>query len=45
MRTVTKREFNQRTGAVLGRVTATDDVVVTERGKADALLNEIRGDH
>lgn len=33
MRTITKRELNQRTAAVLERVTETDDVVVTERGK------------
>lgn len=29
---VTKRELNQRTAAVLGQVTDSDDVVVTERG-------------
>lgn len=33
MRTVTKRELNQQTAAVLDQVTDTDDVVVTERGK------------
>ncbi|MDN5794936.1 MAG: type II toxin-antitoxin system prevent-host-death family antitoxin [Intrasporangium sp.] len=33
MRTVTKRELNQQTAAVLDKVTETDDVVVTERGK------------
>ncbi len=33
MRTVTKRDLNQRTAAVLDLVTDTDEVVVTERGK------------
>lgn len=33
MQTVTKRELNQHTAAVLDRVTDADDVVVTERGK------------
>lgn len=32
MSTTTKRELNQRTAGVLARVTAADDVVVTERG-------------
>lgn len=32
MRTVTKRELNQNTAEVLGQVTDTEDVVVTERG-------------
>lgn len=32
MQTVTKRELNQHTAAVLDRVTTTEDVVVTERG-------------
>lgn len=32
MGTVTKRELNQNTAAVLQRVTETGDVVVTERG-------------
>lgn len=32
MRTVTKRELNQHTAAVLDQVTSTDDLVVTERG-------------
>lgn len=32
MHKVTKRELNQHTAAVLGKVSETDDVVVTERG-------------
>lgn len=33
MRTVTKRELNHQTAAVLAAVTDTGEVVVTERGK------------
>ena len=33
MQMVTKRELNQNTAAVLDRVTETEDLVVTERGK------------
>lgn len=33
MSTVTKRELNQHTAAVLAKVSDVDDVVVTERGK------------
>ncbi|RPA06171.1 type II toxin-antitoxin system Phd/YefM family antitoxin [Gordonia sp. OPL2] len=33
MRTVSKRQLNQQTAAVLDQVSDTDDVVVTERGK------------
>lgn len=33
METVTKRQLNQHTASVLDLVTATDDIVVTERGK------------
>lgn len=33
MQTITKRELNQHTAAVLGRVTDTNALVVTERGK------------
>ena len=33
MHTVSKRELNQNTAAVLDKVTDTDDLVVTERGK------------
>ncbi|MFW0795842.1 hypothetical protein AAFP30_18670 [Gordonia sp. CPCC 205515] len=32
MRSITKRELNQQTAAVLDQVTDVDDVVVTERG-------------
>lgn len=32
MRTVTKRELNQNTAAVLRQVTAAGDVIITERG-------------
>lgn len=32
MRTISKRELNQQTAAVLAKVTDVDDVVVTERG-------------
>lgn len=30
---VTKRDLNQHTASVLGRVTASEDIIVTERGK------------
>lgn len=33
MQTISKRELNQRTAAVLDQVTDADDIVVTERGK------------
>ena len=33
MHTITKRELNQHTAAVLDQVTEADDVVLTERGK------------
>lgn len=33
MRMVTKRELNQHTADVLGRVTDAEDIVVTERGE------------
>lgn len=33
MDTVSKRELNQRTAAVLDQVTETHDIVVTERGR------------
>ena len=32
MTTISKRELNQKTAAVLARVTGVEDVVVTERG-------------
>lgn len=42
MRTITKRELNQRTAAVLEQVTDTDDVVVTERGKPRWRVSTVR---
>ncbi|UNX55651.1 type II toxin-antitoxin system prevent-host-death family antitoxin [Georgenia sp. TF02-10] len=42
MLTVTKRELNQRTAAVLDQVTDTDDVVVTERGKPRWRVSAVR---
>lgn len=42
MPTITKRELNQRTAAVLGRVTDTDDLVVTERGKPRWRVSRVR---
>ncbi|WP_372699163.1 type II toxin-antitoxin system prevent-host-death family antitoxin [Arthrobacter sp. JSM 101049] len=42
MQTVSKRELNQQTAAVLDRVTDTDDVVVTERGKARWRISAVR---
>jgi prevent-host-death family protein len=42
MRTITKRELNQRTAAVLAQVTDTDDVVVTERGKPRWRVSMVR---
>lgn len=42
MPTVTKRELNQRTAAVLDQVTETDDVVVTERGKPRWRVSVVR---
>lgn len=42
MQTVTKRELNQHTAAVLNRVTDVDDVVVTERGKPRWRVTAIR---
>lgn len=42
MPTITKRELNQRTAAVLDQVTDTDDVVVTERGKPRWRISAIR---
>ena len=40
--TITKRELNQRTAAVLAQVTDTDDVVVTERGKPRWRVSMVR---
>ena len=42
MQTITKRELNQRTAAVLDQVTDTDDVVVTERGKPRWRVSTVR---
>lgn len=42
MRTITKRELNQRTAAVLDQVTDTDDIVVTERGRPRWRVSRIR---
>lgn len=42
MRTITKRELNQQTAAVLDKVTDTDDVVVTERGKPRWRVSAVR---
>ena len=42
MQTITKRELNQRTAAVLDQVTDADDVVVTERGKPRWRISTIR---
>jgi len=42
MQTITKRELNQRTAAVLAQVTDTDDVVVTERGKPRWRVSMVR---
>lgn len=42
MPTVTKRELNQNTAAVLNQVSETDDLVVTERGKPRWRLSAVR---
>lgn len=42
MRTINKRELNQRTAAVLDQVTETDDVVVTERRKPRWRISAVR---
>jgi prevent-host-death family protein len=42
MRTITKRELNQRTAAVLDQVTDTDDIVVTERGTPRWRVSTVR---
>lgn len=42
MRTVTKRELNQQTAAVLDRVTDSEDVVVTERGTPRWRVSTVR---
>ena len=43
MRTVTKRELNQHTAAVLAQVTETEDLVVTERGQARWRVSRVTG--
>ncbi len=43
METVSKRELNQNTAAVLGRVTDSVDVVVTERGVPRWRVSVFRG--
>lgn len=43
MRTISKRELNQGTAAVLDQVTDTDDVVVTERGIPRWRVSAVRG--
>lgn len=42
MQTVTKRELNQNTAAVLDRVTETEDLVVTERGRPRWRVSAVR---
>lgn len=42
MRTITKRELNQQTAAVLAEVTDTEDVVVTERGTPRWRISAVR---
>ena len=42
MRTVTKRELNQNTAAVLDSVTPADDLVVTERGTPRWRVSTVR---
>ncbi|MGO1971737.1 MAG: type II toxin-antitoxin system Phd/YefM family antitoxin [Propionibacteriaceae bacterium] len=42
MRTISKRELNQQTAAVLDQVTDTHDVVVTERGRPRWRVSAVR---
>lgn len=42
MHTISKRELNQQTAAVLDKVTDTDDVVVTERGEPRWRVSAVR---
>lgn len=42
MRTITKRELNQQTAAVLAKVTDADDVVVTDRGRPRWRVSAVR---
>lgn len=43
METVTKRDLNQQTATVLARVSASGDVIVTERGKPRWRLSVYQG--
>lgn len=42
MTTISKRELNQQTAAVLSQVTDTDDVIVTERGAPRWRVSAVR---
>ena len=42
METITKRELNQHTAAALEKVTADDDIVVTERGRPRWRITAVR---
>lgn len=42
MHTISKRELNQQTAAVLDKVTDAEDVVVTERGKPRWRISVVR---
>jgi antitoxin (DNA-binding transcriptional repressor) of toxin-antitoxin stability system len=42
MRTITKRELNQQTAAALDKVTDTEDLVVTERGRPRWRVSAVR---
>lgn len=42
MQVITKRELNQNTAAALARVTDSDDLIVTERGKPRWRVSAIR---
>lgn len=44
MGTVSKRELNQHTAAVLARATAAGEVLITERGTPRWRISEFRGD-
>lgn len=44
MERVTKRDLNQQTATVLERVTASGDVIVTERGKPRWRVSAYQGD-
>lgn len=42
MQVITKRELNQNTAAALARVTDSDDLIVTERGKPRWRVSAVR---